>query len=202
MPANLPGPYQIDIAYVTTLGSVPLTHHMVYDCMAVGSPPTGTPFNTIQLACKDTSTRLADLAVGDLWGFIRPMFASTTTVSNVILYRIPTGTKSRVFVSAMASALPVGSSAGATNDSHQLTLSFLSGNGGTKKVTLIEDTLNLKDQQALVPNAAGTAQQRLAAYLLSAASWVLSKDDAFLSAATFLTGGENEAIAKKRHPRQ
>jgi hypothetical protein len=80
----------------------------------------------------------------------------------------------------------------------QTTLTFRSGSGGIAKLVFIEANLSGNQRAALVPNAAGTSPQRIAAYALSSDSPFQALDNAFLVAALRDSRGENEAIRNRR----
>jgi len=196
MPINYPGPYAFELFYIVT----GLQHTFNVNCAAVGSPTPGTSLTTIDLQTIGGSTVKADTAISTLWGHIRPIFNTGVTVAGVNFWKYPTpGSKARIFISALSASLPAGSSGGATNPSHGLTMSFRTALGGILKLELLETVNTQQTITTLAANAAGTAYERIAAYAISTAGWMLAADDSFPIAPYHLSGGQDEATFKARN---
>lgn len=198
MASNFPGPYEVDYTILVSIAGVALEHHLRVNCVALGSPVPGTPLDTINFQTRSGGTVVASTAIGTLWGFLRTKFNTVVTVTDVKLWRYTPGTYAKTFISALASTLPAGLNAAAIQPAHQTTYSFRSGAGGVMKITLLEDVGAHRNKQVLTANAAGSDDQKIAAYVISSASWLLARDDGFPIAPIFNTGGENEAVFKQR----
>lgn len=194
MAINLPGPYEVVLEMTVNT----LIHEMKWNCAAVGNPAIGTPASTISFQNRGGGTTLMDTAIGALWAFIRPHYNTAVTVGSVSLWKYVPGTFQKNFITASGVTLPAGSAAAAINPAHELILTMRSANGGIAKITMEETSQTFIGQIPLIANASGSITQQLAAYLISSASWVLARDDAFLFAPYRQLGGTNEAIFKKR----
>ena len=200
MPINFPGPYEVDYVYRVTISSVPLDHHLRVNCMALDNPTPGTPFDEIEVqTIGGTPANLETSAVA-LWNWLSLQVQNTVPVVAINLWRYDTGTFSKDFISAYAGSALAGANGAGAADSHQLTQSYRTVNGGIMKLTLLEDVNGtLKNRAALIANAAGSDDQKLAAYVISSAGWMLGRDDSFPFATLNQTFGENEATYKARH---
>lgn len=200
MAINYPGPYEVDYTYNVTIGGLTLPHHLRVNCMALGNPAVGTPMSSINFQTIGGTPAAANTCISTLWGWIRQQLNNTVTCTGAVLYKYAPGTFAKTFISAYASALPNGASALGSGDAHQFTQSYITANGGILKLTILEDiNSTLKNVAPVVVNAAGTNDQKLAAYMLSSAGWVIGRDDAFPTAGKNQTFGENEATFKARH---
>lgn len=197
MAINLPGPYEVEIEYLVSA----FTHKMHLNCIAVGTPAPGSTFASIQMQRKDGTTTDLLTCTGNFWGFIRPFFNTAVTVSQVTLWRYLPGTFEKTFIAAREANLPAGTNVSVSRLAGELTCSFRSANGGMMYIRLEEhaDNVGAFQQSSLIANAGGAVQQQLAAYVLSAAGWIIARDDSFPVAPYRLLIGQNETVFDKRY---
>lgn len=192
---SLPGPYELE--YFIRVPSTPNREHVFRQNVGVsGAPALGTPMSSISLLKKGGGTVAADVALNLLWSFVRNLYPTTATCFGVTLWRYQTGTLSKDFVTAATVTSPAGLS-GVFQEAQQATLSFRSGNGGIQKMVFLECNLVGNTRTTLLANGAGSATEKLAAYVMSADNVTLSRDDAFAIAPLRLSLGQNEAIFRK-----
>lgn len=197
MALNAPGPYEVVYRVIVSA----MEHEMRFNCVALGSPAPGTPFNTITFATRTVGVPVnAQTAIDGLWNQMRPHYHTSVTCGLVELWHYPVpGSDERDFISATSPVATAGTSSGAAVLANQDTLSFRSANGGIMKVTMMESSFQTNNVVTLIPNASGNTVQKIAAYVLSSVGWLLARDDGFPFAAYQHTSGQNEAIYKKRY---
>jgi hypothetical protein len=154
---------------------------------------------SITLSTKSGGTIAASTGADQFWSFLRGLFNTTTSVISTTLWKYVPGTYEKDFISAHTVLNPTGSSATATNLSHQSIYSFRSGAGGIMYVNTLEDISTNLQRAPLVPLSNGTASQQMANYVIGANAWMIARDNGFAIAALNQTGGQNEAIFKARN---
>lgn len=171
------------------------SHVIRVNCQTVGSPAPGTPANAITMQQRSGAT--ADLATcaNQLWGFLRLFYPVTVSAASFTLWRWATE-NARDFISTSTLALPSGTT-GSVQIAAQNTLTFRSASGGIAKIVLIESNQAGDTRTALVANASGSFQQRLASYAISGDSILTALDNAFLVSPLRDARGQNEAIWRK-----
>lgn len=192
---NYPGPYEIEFT-VVGFTSPTREHKVRMNVAAIGTPAPGTlPASiTIQKAGGGTGTLAA--VADQAWSFLRQFWPSSITCIGYQFWKYVPGTYGKDFISTGTVTNPAGTGGGVTIK-HQLTLTFRSANGGILKTVLLETALGGDTQTALVPNGAGNAAQKWAAYMLSADGVALAADDGYPILALRDSRGENERIFRK-----
>jgi len=195
MAANLAGPYQIRIDYLT--GG--LTHRKNLNCAVIGTPAAGTPDETVLFQTAGDGNVDMRTCVTEYWAFARQFFSSSTSVTLVELWKA-VGDDVWDYVTSLGVNLPVGSdTVNPYVPAHQAILTFRSANGGIARDVFMEDVSSSNAQSALVANGAGGAPEQLAAYWMSGACWMLARDDSFPIAPLRFSNGQNERIWRKRY---
>jgi hypothetical protein len=195
MAINYPGPYELEFPY-TVNGQV---HKARFSCNVQGTPSIGSPSTSINLYTRSGGTVTMDAACSTLWAFLRPLLHTSVSISAPQLFRYAPGTFQRTWVSQMATALANGSNTVAPALATQLTLTFRTGNGGIAKITVLEHGDNTPYKVPLTANPAGSGVSKLAAYAISADSWILGRDDSYLVAPLYNLNGQNEVLFRKRY---
>lgn len=199
MATNFPGPYSVEYAYTTSVGGVILPHTLQLNCLALSNPAPGTPVASINLQTVSGSPRALQTCVDDLWAFVRQLYHTSSICLGFTLWKYPTaGSYARQFITAGIPALPAGASAAATTPAWQATGVYRSGGGSVMKLQLMESVHTAKTTVALVPNVAGNADQKLAAFVISANGWLMARDDGFPITPLTLSAGENERLFRER----
>jgi hypothetical protein len=143
---------------------------------------------------KGGTTGTLQVVADQAWSFFRLMYTTGISATSFSLWRWATNT-ARDFITAGVVGTPLGTG-GSINVASQKTLTFRHALGGIGKIVFLEANLGGSARIALVPNAAGTSPQRIAAYLLSADSPMIALDNSFAVASLRDSSGENEAIFK------
>jgi hypothetical protein len=172
------------------------SHKLRANIMVQGSPAGGTPPASIDVNLRGGATANLQVVADSVWSYFRLLYPTTVNAASFTLWKWVTNT-AKDFIAAGAPALPAGTT-GTTTASWQQTLTFRSGGGGIAKLVFIEANQGGNQRSPLIPNAAGTAPQRIAAFALSASSPFQALDNAFLVAALRDSRGENEAIRNRR----
>lgn len=192
MVANLPGPYEIE--YSLTGWSAPARQHVFrVSVAAVGNPAAGSLPTAVDIQKMGGGTAKLNVVANQLWEFVRLFYPVAITCSGYTLWKYVPGTLGKDFRSAGAVTNVAGSGA-AIAAASQIVHTFRSAFGGVMKIQLMETSFGGSNRITLVPNGAGVAYQRLAAYVLSADNIVLARDDSYPVAAMNVASSENEAL--------
>lgn len=193
MAENFPGPYEIE--YDLSGWTSPARTHVVrHSVAAVGSPAAGTLPTAVDIQKQGGATAKLNVVANQLWEFYRLFFPTAITCTGYTLWKYIPGTLAKDFISAGAVTNAAGSAGGSINPAHQTTITFRSANGGVMKIVLLETVQTGDTRLTLVPNAAGTPSQKLAAYVMSADNIILARDDAFIVATLRESKGQNERV--------
>lgn len=190
--ANLPGPYglQFDLNGWTN----PIrSHELEFNCLAVGNPSPGTAPSSITMQKAGGGTGTLDVVANQAWEFIRQFYSSAITCSGFTLWRYVTGTTGKDFVASGNVTNPAGLG-GTIAIAAQVTLTFRAANGGLMKPSFVETIFTGDTRTTLVPNPAGNAIQKFAAYVLSVDGIFMARDDSFPIQALRDSRGQNEKI--------
>jgi len=160
-----------------------------------GTPAIGTPAASITIQKLGGATASLQAVADQAWSYLRLSWSTAISASGFSLWKYVTE-NSRVYISGGTLATPAGTGAVITA-AHQVTLTFRHAGGGIGKLVLLE-TGNAGDTQtALTANAAGTVNQRIAAYVMSADSPMIALDNTFPITPLRQSFGQNEAIWRK-----
>lgn len=191
--ANYPGPYEIE--YELSGWTAPArTHVMRFSCAVLANPPAGTLATAIDVQKTGGATAKLNVVANQLWEFIRNFYPAAVTCPSYTLWKYVTGTLAKNFISTGALTNTGGVAGGTISPTAQLVQTYRSANGGILKVVVLESLLTGDTRVTLVPNAAGNASQKLAAYILSADNIVLARDDSYPITALRDSRGQNERI--------
>lgn len=187
---------QYALEYQLSGFTTPTRSHVVRLWIApVGSPAIGTPAASITVQKLGGATASLQAVADQAWSYLRLSWSTAIAASGFSLWKYVTE-NSREYISGGTLATPLGTGATVTA-AHQVTLTFRHAGGGIGKIVLLE-TGNAGDQQtALTANAAGTVNQRIAAYVMSADSPMVALDNTFPITPLRQSFGQNEALWRK-----
>lgn len=192
---NVSGPYQIEYQ-LDGWTSPTRSHVMRFNCIAVGTPAVGTPPASVTIQKMGGGTANLQVVADQLWSFIRLSFPVAIVCSGFTLWRFPDTTEARDFITAGSVTTPAGAT-GSIQVAQQTTLTYRSANGSIMKQVFLESNSSGDTRTALIPNAAGSSFQRMAAYTMSADNVCLADDDGFPVTALRISQGQNEKIWRK-----
>jgi hypothetical protein len=159
---------------------------------ASGSPVVGALPADVQIQKRGGTTASLQSVADQFWSFLRLSYGVTITAANFSLWRFATE-NARDFISGGSVANPAGTGASPVI-AGQCTLTFRHALGGIGKIVLLESGNGGDSRSSLIANAAGSATQRLAAYLMSADSPMVALDNSFPVTPLRDSRGQNEAI--------
>lgn len=192
---NYPGPYEIE--YTITGFTAPVREHKIrINTIAIGTPAPGTLPTAITLQKAGGGTATLAAVADQAWSFLRQFWPAAIVCAGYQFWKYVPSTYAKDFIATGAVTNPTGTGGG-VNPKHQITMTFRSANGGILKTVLLETAMTGDTQTALVPNGAGTAPQKWAAYLLSADGPAIAADDAYPILALRDSRGENERLFRK-----
>lgn len=190
--SNLPGPYEIEFSLDGWTS--PNRQHVIRHSVAVvGSPTAGTLPTAIDVQKMGGGTAKLNVVANQIWEFYRLFWNNTILCSGYQLWKYVPGTLGKDFISTGTVTNPAASGGGGINAA-QLTQTYRSANGGILKLVLLETNQSGDARITLVPNAAGTPSQKLAAYVMSADNVILARDDAYPVNPLRDSRGQNEKI--------
>lgn len=193
MAENLPGPYEVE--YTMTGWTAPAREHVFrVSCAVLGSPVAGTAATAIDVQKMGGGTAKLNIVANQLWEFLRLFYPVAVTCTGYQLWKYVPGTLAKDFISAATPTNVAGSAGGTITPAAQLTQTYRSANGGILKLVILESLLPGDARITLVPSAAGTASQKLAAYIMSADNIALARDDSYPVAPLRDARGQNERI--------
>ena len=193
---NLPGPYEIEFS----LGgwSAPVrTHVMRLNVIAVGNPPAGTLATAIDIQKQGGATAKLNVVANQAWEFLRLAYHTSITCTGYTLWKYVAGVTAKDFISAGTVTNPAGTSATSPTQAWEVIATFRSANGGIMKTIWLEPSLTGDNKSTLIPNGAGNAIQRWAAYVLSSDNIAIARDDAFIVSALRDSRSQNESVWRK-----
>jgi hypothetical protein len=178
-----------------------ILHHLRINCSASGTPAAGTPMASVLLNNVGGTTQTAAISLNGFWNFIKPLFHTGVSCEDVTLWKYVTGTTIKNFIAADVPTTPAGTSATAYSPAQQFTMTFRTAAGGIAKNVLLETSTGGNAVANLTANAAGNNQQKVAAYWLSTAGWMIGRDDTFPVSPLRYANTQNESIYRKRFRR-
>ena len=189
---NYPGPYEIE--FTLTGWTAPAREHVFrVNVAALGSPAAGTLPTAIDIQKMGGSTAKLNVVANQIWEFLRLFNNTSILCSGYQLWKYVPGTLGKDFIATGTVTNPACSAAGGVA-AMQLTQTYRSANGGILKIVVLESNQTGDARITLVPNAAGNASQRLAAYVMSADNVFLARDDAYPVNPLRDSRGQNEKI--------
>lgn len=193
MAENFLGPYYAEIKYRVDGHSHKLGLNIDID----GSPAPGTPLYELNFVCKDGTLIAGNLAIDGLIEVLRPYYTSVGVFESVRIDSVVPGTNTRVFLTADTLGA-IGTASGSYTKAHQLTLTFITAEGGSMRVTLLE---TFASALTIVPQSTyptGIAFN-LTEFFVKDDAWVLAKDTSYPVAKRSYAGCMNNALERKRY---
>lgn len=154
------------------------------------APDIGDPPTAINVRVRSGGTSTLAAAAQLHWDFARLLYDGAITVGSYTMWRYDTE-NARSFITAGDLSTPTGTGGG-IQVANYINLSFRTAAGGIIKLLFPEPNQGGNNFNVLIPNAVGTAPQRVAAYVLSASSAVTGLDNTFPIAALRDSRGQNE----------
>jgi hypothetical protein len=170
------------------------SHKLRLWVMPTGTPAVGTPPAGVTIQKLGGTTASLQAVADQAWSYFRLAYPTAVIASSFSLWKFVTENV-KDFVTAGTPAANTGAT-GTLTPAHQVTLTFRHALGAIGKIVMLESTATGNTQNALVANGAGTPQQRIAAYLVSADSPMLALDNSFPVTPLRDSRGENEALHK------
>lgn len=193
MADNFPGPYEVRMFYQVD----GLAHTARYNCFASGSPVPGTDPATIDLVQQDAGLVNVMTALSDWVALLRPVYETSSSFDRAELWQYDVGTTNGTFIAAWNIGL-AGTTVQPPIYAGQVTMTFRTLEGNIMKVVLLESTAASK---AKVPYAVDTIAEwkAIADYVVDPSGWQLGRDTSFPIAYIQRSGGENEALFRRRY---
>lgn len=194
MTAFKAGPYTLQFPQIQE----GLSHSLEFNVDILGTAPTGTPPEDVNLRTRDGTGISLDLGANALWGVLRAEFNALTLCSTYALWKRNTDNDERLFVSAGTLDSINGTSGIANTPAGEAIYTFRSGAGGVMKITLLECNVN---GNAKLPLASDTYSSvpALRAYVLSGENIIWARDRSWPVAPMNSSYGQNEKVWARRY---
>lgn len=191
MTQYFPGPYEVELQYV----AAGITHKQRLNATMVVEGDVGDPFSSYSVLTRAGGSVALNTAV-DAWvTLIKTQFANTINFTTATLYKYVTGTNEKNFRSTYNVA-QVGTGSGSVA-SHQDIYTFITQAGNGMRISLLETQRN---SEARIPIDDGTASEKaIANFLIGTTNWIKARDGSFPIGKLNLSGGQNEALFKRRN---
>lgn len=192
MASNFPGPYEIEISY-TVDGD---QHKQRLNVDVSGTPAVGADPTTVDLLRRSGLTCTLDVAVTEWIDLLKVRFATTASFDAYILWSYTPLTTDRSYVTS-GTIGTAGTAVAASTIAHQETYTFRTFEGGIMRLVMLESTAT---SLVRIPYASAvTSAKAIFDYVTASTNWVLARDTSYPISSLNLTGGQNEAVFRKRY---
>lgn len=207
MAINYPGPFELRIEYLPTVGSAQdITHTQRLNIDLEGTPAQGDTFGNYNVVDKNGSTGI-DLAtvVEEYLAVLNAMLHSGTDIGNIELWKYPVYQSfDAVFWSTYTPTANVGTSGTASSPAGQDIFTFRTQEGGIMKINIMEGIIAPGVPRAyasLNANAAALVDYILDGNGSTYSAPFLARDTSYPFSFIKDYPGQNEALWKKRYGR-
>lgn len=193
MPLNFIGPYYVELTYRVAGHS----HKMGFSCNIDGNPVVGSELTAMDFICKDGSLYPVRDGIDDLVAVLRPYYPAQGVFESVVVYSVVPMSNTKNFLAAGTLGV-VGSASQSYTPAHQLTLTFITQEGGTMRATLLE---TFASALTIVPQSSfptGIAFN-LGEFFVKSNAWVLGRDTSYAVAKRSYAGSINNRLEKRRY---
>ena len=191
--ANFPGPGEIRLFYTVDT----IQHVQRINCVPDDDYDVGEDSANILLVNRDTTTTPFETAVDEWIALLQPFYNMTDAAFvRAEFWTYPPLSTDGVFRSVYDIG-EVGTVANETVPAAQYTITFRTAGGGGMRVVLLESILgtNLRTPVATI----GGDVLALAVYVTALDSWVYARDNTYPVVALNGSGGQNEALWRRRY---
>lgn len=197
MTVFFPGPFEVRIPYIVTLGGSPLLHTQRLNCDPTTDPAVGTAFSSINLNTRSGGTRALDDAV-DAWvAILAALYTSgTCSIQPAQLFKYTPDTFETTFISDYTPAAPSFGS-GPALDSLESIYTFTTFLGHKMKIVFLE--ANNDQGDAIAYGDMFADQKAPVDYLLADDAPWIARDNSFAHTFHLLFPGQSEVTFKQRH---
>lgn len=195
--AAFDGPWEVRLFYTTQpAGMTLLNHRMTFDVNVSNTPTPGTSFGDVEVTRHDNSSGNLSGIVDGLVEVLAPLYAIETIFNRAELWHIPESTYDALFVSSYLIGMG-GEAAPNTAVAQQQTLTFRTVGGGVMRVQMMEPAY---PSTARVPYPTSSPDiNAVFEYVIGPTSAILGRDNTRPFAPMNSSGGQNEALARKRY---
>lgn len=193
MPENYPGPFEVELIY-TAGGDV---HTARLNCnTGTGVPAVGTSPASINLLCADGTNKVLQTAVAEYGSLIANWLSTGDSVDSFDFYAYPTPNGARQYVTSGILNIS-GTHANPAVLAHQQTFTFKTGEGNTMRTVLLETVIdgNVREAYSILT----VPEQTYMDYVSADETWIMARDTSYPIVPLAMTGGQNEALFKKRY---
>lgn len=193
MAENFIGPYNIEIAY--TVDS--MKHKMNLNCRLDGNPVAGADYASLLVLRRDDTTVNLSAAVTTFVTLLAGYYSANAQFESVRVNSVQANSNIKQFLSAGTLSV-AGSSGLAYVPAQQTTLTYITQEGGSMRLTFME---SVSSGKTCIPQSTFTTgvPADLRDFIVSDANWILAKDTSYPVAALSWCDGNNNALERKRY---
>lgn len=197
MGINYDGVYEIRLKYTTTpTGMLALQHTHTIDVQLESEPEPGEEFINISVVNHNGSSNSLEASVDNYVAVLDDVLSTSTDISIAELWKYPAEGSDAQLISVYDVGVS-GALAGTPTPAHQWTLTLTSAIGGVMRVQLMETALTLLNKFSY-PFPAGNGKT-VADYLQTLAHPWVARDNSRPLVPRFISGTQNEKLARKRY---
>lgn len=194
---NFDGEYELRIFYTSQpAGFAEIEHRHTIDVNIQQPPDPGMPFSDVFAIRRNGTGDSLEVIVDEYVALLLALFSTTQTIARAELWYIPEGTTNGQYVSTYAIGED-GVNPGDENPAYQGTLTFRSIGGSTMRIQLMEIPIASNLRQPYPTNNA--LVDNIFAYVAGPMSPFLARDNTPPFAPMNFSGGQNEALFRKRY---
>lgn len=194
---NYDGEYELRIFYTSQpAGFQEIEHRHTIDVNVNTPPQPGDEFDEIYLSRRNDTGNTLEVITDEYVALLLPLMATTQTIMRAELWYIPEGTTNGQYISSYSIAA-VGTAGGDENPAYQATMTFRSIGGSTMRIQLMEVPFSSQLRDAYPTG--NPAVNNLMAYVAGETSAFLARDNTPPFAPMNYSGGQNEALWRKRY---
>lgn len=190
MVLNFPGPYEVEITYVTN----GRPHKLRISCSTVGTPTPGDAPSSITLGTRNSVGAALDTSVLAFVNVLKTQLATADSFTGYDFWKYAPTSFERTFITSGTLAVS-GTAVVSSVVAQQNTYTFRTQEGGIFRLILLESVHGGDNR---VVYASLTANQKLIVdNILAAGSWQLARDTSYPIVFLRQSNGQNEAVWRK-----
>lgn len=194
---NFDGLWTMRYRYSTVpTGFIAMEHRLTFDVKMSAAGEVGDTFDNFLLTRRDGDIVDAETWAAAFTAILKTTLNATSEIATAELWFTPEGTTDSTFYSVLAIG-EVGSQVGNAAVAQQTTLTFRSAAGGIARIQVMEGYSS--GNQYEYPPYSLAPFEALSDLVVSAASPVIARDNAFLIAPNRMSNGQNEKLWRKRY---
>ena len=194
MALNFPGPYGIQIKYLTD----GIEHVQNINCDVTNSPEPGETFDNITVRTKDGGSKDLDTAVDEWVALLAPFISDDSEFTVADLFEYTPDSFERRWIASYSLGVD-GTNVSPHTPAGEYVFTFRTYEGGVMQIRLEEGPIGTAGRFAMGAYGSGTPLGDLRLYLIGDGGWIIARDTSYPVQGLYMLLGQNEAIFKVRY---